>query len=182
MSAMIRVTIIIFVSTIAAACGLARAAAPASQPAQYNLPGHPPYLIAHYMQWYSAPWSTIEGTMIDRTAKDWSHWQWKGGQADHHPDNKLADGHRDIASVLYPLIGPYDSGSRAVIRYHLATMKAAGISAVTSIWYGPGSNTDKRFPMLLEEAEKLGMRAAICYEEKLNFPTYRNPKDRDEVV
>ena len=30
-------------------------------------------------------------------------------------------------------------------------------------------------PMLLEEAEKLDMRAAICYEAKLNFPTYGNP-------
>jgi glycoprotein endo-alpha-1,2-mannosidase len=166
------------------ACGLSFAADATTQPApgQYNLPGHPPYLLAHFMQWYSAPWSTIEGSMVDRTAKDWSHWQWKGGNVDHHPDNKSADGRRDIASVLYPLIGPYDSGSRAVIRYHLATMKAAGISAVTSIWYGPGSNTDKRFPMLLDEADKLGMRAAICYEEKLNFPTYRHPKDRDEVV
>ena len=148
---------------------------------QYNLPGKPPYLVGHYMLWYSAPWGHVD-SVRDATDKKWSHWKWKGGQVDHQPENKLPNGQRDIASVLYPLIGVYDSGSRAVMRYHLATMKAAGISAVTLIWYGEGSTTDGRVPMFLDEAQKLDMRVAICYEEKTNFPTYRFPKDRDDVL
>src|SRR5205814_6717776 len=57
-----------------------------------------------------------------------------------------------------------------------------GVSAISSLWYGEGSSTDKRFPMLLEEAQKLEMRVFICYEEKINFPNYRHPKNREEVV
>jgi hypothetical protein len=147
----------------------------------YNLPGKPPYLVGHYMLWYSAPWGHAN-SVGDATDKQWSHWKWKGGQADHDPERRLPNGQRDIASVLYPLIGVYDSGSRAVMRYHLATMKAAGVSAVTLIWYGEGSTTDSRVPMFLDEAEKLDMRVAIMYEEKINFPGYRHPKDRDEML
>jgi hypothetical protein len=149
---------------------------------RYNLPGKPPYLLAHYMAWYSTPWSAVTGSSIDRTAPVWSHWQWEGKDHPHRPDQKLPNGRRDIASVVYPLIGIYDSSSGAVIHYHLATMKAAGISGLTSIWYGPGSDTDKRLPLLLDEAEKLQMRVAICYEEKLNFPHYRHPQNRDDIV
>ena len=83
----------------------------------------------------------MSGNGIDGTAADWTHWKWMGGKSPHDPVNKLANGHRDIASVLYPLIGAYDSGSKAVIHYHLAVAKASGISAIDAIWYGPGSDT-----------------------------------------
>jgi hypothetical protein len=149
---------------------------------QYNLDGKAPYLVAHYMMWYSTPWSTTDHSPVDRTSAPWSHWAWKSGGPQHDPETRLPNGRRDIASVVYPLIGPYDSGSQAVTRYHLATMKAAGVSAISAIWYGPGSNTDSRFPILLDEAQKLQMRVYICYEEKLNFPGYRHPKTRDDVV
>jgi len=149
---------------------------------QYNLPGKPPYLLAHYMQWYSTPWSATNGTSVDRTAPIWSHWKWDGGEAHHDPAQKLPDGRRNIASIIYPLIGVYDSSSPAVLHYHLATLKAAGVSGVTTIWYGPGSDTDKRLPLMLDEAEKLQMKVAICYEEKLNFAGYRHPKTRADIV
>jgi hypothetical protein len=168
----------IFFFTIVTLAAIARCGfAQTTQPGHYNLDGQPPYMAAHYMMWFSAPWSDS-----NHHAESWAHWAWKGGKADHNPNNKLPDGHRDIASILYPAIGPYDSGSRAVIRYHLATMRAAGVSVISSLWYGPGSSTDLHFPMLLEEAAKLRMRAYICYEEKINFPGYRNPKSRDGIV
>lgn len=150
--------------------------------AQYNLEGAAPYLVAHYMMWFTTPWSTDNHSPVDRTTATWAHWGWQGKGTKHDPDKKGVDGKRDIASILYPRIGPYDSGSRAVIRYHLATMKAAGISAVSSLWYGPGSNTDTRVPMLLDEAQKLQMRVFICYEEKLNFQGYRHPATRQQAV
>jgi len=112
------------------------------------------------------PWFTVADPA-------WDHWRWNGPGTAHDPDKRLADGRRDIAAAHYPLIGPYDSRSRNVIRYHLKTAKAAGIEAFACIWYGPGSSTDRCIPALLDEAEVAGMRIAICYEEKLNFPDYR---------
>jgi glycoprotein endo-alpha-1,2-mannosidase len=150
---------------------------------QYNLPGKPPYLVCHYMTWFTTPSSETATTrQVDRNEPLWSHWKWKGGKVDHRPEDRLPNGQRDIASVFYPLIGPYDSHSTAVVRYHLSTMKAAGVSAVLCIWYGPGSVTDKAFPVVLDEAQKLGMAATLCYDEKLNFPEYRQHDTREDFV
>jgi hypothetical protein len=160
----------------------AQTAQTAQHVGQYNLPGTAPYLVAHYMMWFSTPWSVTNQSSLDRTSMKWSHWTWNGGGPHHDPENKLPNGRRDIASILYPLIGPYDSGSRNVLRYDLETMKACGVSAVSAIWYGPGSNTDSRFPALLDEAQKLHMRAYICYEQDINFPGYRHPVDREQFV
>ena len=41
-----------------------------------------------------------------------------------------------IASKFYPIIGPYDSGDREVLQYHLLLMKFAGIDGVIVDWYG----------------------------------------------
>jgi len=141
----------------------------AEQPGPWNLPGKPPYLIAHYMPWFS-------------TAPNWSHWKWDGAGTPHDPNKTLPDGRRDIAAAHYPLIGPYDSSDPAVVRYHLRTAQAAGISVFACIWYGPKSDTDQRIPLLLDEAQRIGMRIAICYEEKINFPDYRAPESREDVV
>lgn len=136
----------------------------------WNLPGKAPHLIAHYLPWF-------EGA-----DHKWDHWQWQHPQADHDPSRVLANNMRDIASVNYPLIGPYASDERNVIRYHLATMQAAGIDALAVLWYGPNNRVDARIPTILDEALKLNMRVAICYEEKLNWPPYRGPEDRDTIV
>jgi glycoprotein endo-alpha-1,2-mannosidase len=154
-----------------------------TQPAgTYNLDGKAPYLVAHYMMWFSTPWSESDHSPVDRTTANWTHWGWKGKGSSHDPETKLPNGRRDIASIVYPSIGPYDSGSRAVVRYHLSTMKAAGVSVVSDLWYGPKSNTDTRLPILLDEAQKLNMRVFICYEEKINFQGYRHPATREEAV
>lgn len=142
----------------------------------WNLPGPAPHLLAHYMPWFQVHPSANDATF------SWNHWKWMGAGAKHDPAEKDASGRRNLASVYYPLIGPYSSWSRNVIRYHLKTAHAAGIQGFLCIWYGPGSTSDAQIPMLLEEAEKLGMRIAICYEEKLNFPGYRTPKTRQDVI
>lgn len=143
----------------------------------WNIPDHPhdkPALIAHYLPWFET---------LDHEPEDpWLHWKWNHAKANHDPNRILANNKRDIASVNYPLIGPYSSDSRAVIRYHLKSMKAAGIDAVAFLWYGPHTAIDKRLPMVLDEAEKLQMRVAVCYEEKINWPPYRFPQDREEII
>ncbi len=127
------------------------------------------------------PWFRIAGP-TPQEPRVWTHWKWTGGGPHHDPETQDGTGRRDIASVQYPLIGPYDSSDRKVIQYHLRTAKAAGITAFLCIWYGPHSGTDQQIPTLLDEAQKLGMRIAICYEEKLNFPAYRTPASRADVV
>ncbi|HLV78907.1 MAG TPA: endo-1,3-alpha-glucanase family glycosylhydrolase [Chthonomonadaceae bacterium] len=157
----------------------ARALLPKDRPADpkpsWNLPGPAPHLLAHYMSWYQ-----IEKGPGDAT-RTWAHWRWDGPGAHHDPEKRRDDGLRDIASVFYPLIGPYSSVSRAVVRYHLETARAAGIQGLIVDWYGIGDNTDAPIPLLLEEADRLGMRIAICYEEKLNF-LWRGVKSRDEAI
>lgn len=140
----------------------------------WNLPGKAPHLIAHYLPWFE--------TDAHDPKDPWLHWKWQHPKADHDPTRVLANGLHDIASVNYPLIGPYSSSDPAVIRYHLKTMQAAGIDALAFLWYGPGNAIDKRVNMVLNEADKLGMRVAICYEEKINWPPYRFPQQRDEIV
>jgi len=154
----------------------AGASAPAQtdSDASWNLPGKAPHLLAHYM-----PWFQIEKGP-GQTARTWEHWRWDG-PGPHHDPERRAEGLRDIASVYYPLIGPYDSRSRAVIRYHLQTARAAGIQGFIVDWYGIGDNTDAPIPLLLDEADRLGMRVALCYEEKINF-LWRGVKSRQEAI
>jgi hypothetical protein len=140
----------------------------------WNLPGKEPHLIAHYLPWFE--------TDLNDPQDPWKHWKWQHPKADHDPTRTLANGLRDIASVNYPLIGPYSSDAPNVIAYHLKTMQAAGIDAVAFLWYGPNNPIDKRVKLVLDEAEKLGMRVAICYEEKINWPPYRFPQQRSQIV
>ncbi len=140
----------------------------------WNLPGKAPHLIAHYLPWFE--------TDLNDPKDPWKHWKWSHPKANHDPTKTLANGRRDIASVNYPLIGPYSSDAPNVVRYHLKTMKAAGIDALAFLWYGPNNAIDNRVKLVLDIAEQLGMRVAICYEEKLNWPPYRFPQERSEIV
>jgi len=149
---------------------------PAAPSSPWNLEGPLPHIVAHYMPWFEVRKSPSDPTVT------WTHWKWEDAHVRHDPEKRLANGLRDIAAVDYPLIGPYNSWDRAVMAYHLKTARAAGISAFLVIWYGPHSAEDSRIPDLLDEAEKAGMRIALCYEEKINFPPYRSPAQREEVL
>lgn len=142
---------------------------------QWNIASEHPILAAHYMPWFSKP-------DTGNPDQKWAHWSWKDDKIERDPELRKDDGRRDIASIHYPLIGPYNSDDTKVIRYHMKTAKAAGIDAFFVIWYGPGSDTDKVVPKLLDEAEAQGLKIAICYEEKLNWPPYRNPESREAIV
>lgn len=119
-------------------------------------------LLAHYMPWYQAkPFS-----------KGWG-WHWTMNR--FNPDDSDASGtpgseKRQIASHFYPLIGPYDSADPAVLECQLLQMKLAGIDGVIVDWYGLSDLYDyallhRSTEQLIVQAEKLGMRFAICYED-----------------
>lgn len=178
--------------------------APAPAPGtkgSWNLDGENPHLVAHYMPWFEVSRQPSQKSATKKpiatrlpsswyddkedenvSPRSWRHWKWENGGPIRDPEHRWSNGQRKIASVGYPLIGPYNSRSREVVRYHLKTAKAAGIEAFLIDWYGPGSFEDDRIALLLEEAGKVGMKIAICYEEKINFEAFRNVETRQEAV
>lgn len=133
-----------------------------------------PRVFAHYMPWFYAE-PTPNGIV-------WDHWQWYGKGRKHDPDVILDNGRRDIASVFYPLIGPYNGQDAAVIEYHMLTAKAAGIEGFIADWYGPGNYTDLVFGRMVEAAERYGMEVAICLEEKTFSSDYTKVDSREEML
>ena len=141
----------------------------------YNFGTPPPHLMAHYLPWF-------EDGRAGGAAKPWDHWSWACPTVKHNPEDRRPNGLRDIAAANYPLIGPYSTGDRSVIRYHCELAKASGIEGWIVLWYGPGTTSDKHMPMILEESAKAGLKVAICYEEKANWPPYRKPNARAEIL
>jgi hypothetical protein len=114
-------------------------------------------VLAHYMPWFDAK----------PVSQQWG-WHWTMGAFD---PEKVIDGMPQVASHYRPLIGPYDSSDVAVLEYHLLTMKIAGIDGVIVDWYGLTDFRDyaalhRNTTRLLETAERLQMKFAICYEDQ----------------
>src|SRR5579859_1780268 len=80
-------------------------------------------VLAHYMPWYVAP--PYSG-----------NWGWHWTMNHFNPTTYASSGERQIASWYYPAIGPYDSADPAVLEYHVALMKLAGLDGVIVDWYG----------------------------------------------
>lgn len=94
-----------------------------------------PLVVAHYYTWYTTPWG------------DGGHWgHWTTGKPSSlldraaNPDNILfPPAIREISSCAYPLVGPYDSMNRDIVRWHIRLAKAAGIDAFFVDWWGSAS-------------------------------------------
>lgn len=94
-----------------------------------------PLVLAHYYTWYTTPFG------------DGGHWgQWIHGKPSaildrpNDPETILfPPAIREISSCAYPLIGPYDSMNKDVIRWHIRLAKAAGIDAFFVDWWGPAT-------------------------------------------
>jgi hypothetical protein len=120
-------------------------------------PAKRPQILAHTMPWFEAK----------AVSKNWG-WHWTMNR--FNPD-KIVAGRREIAAHYYPQIGPYDSGDPAVIEYQLLTMKLAGIDGVIVPWSGLTDLYDyavnhRHTQALHDQAAKLGMSFAICYEDQ----------------
>jgi len=70
----------------------------------------------------------------------------------------------DPFTYYHPSLGFYDSGEPSVISSHIDAMLYGHIEAGISSWWGQGSPTDLRFPLLLEAARRTSFRWAIYYE------------------
>ena len=134
-------------------------------------------LLAFYYVWYATPFGP-SGT--------WAHWSKPTGgkTAPNGTDARriATPPHlRDLAASAYPLIGPYDSRQREVVRWHIRLAKAAGIDGFLVSWWGPGGwqkppgLTYKAFTeVLLPVAEEEGFKLALCDE----LPQFFNGLDQ----
>ncbi|WP_186776551.1 glycoside hydrolase family 71/99-like protein [Rubripirellula reticaptiva] len=128
-------------------------------------------MLAHYMPWFVAkPVNQAWGF----------HWTMNQFNPDEFEPNAVGKGtqsvrQRSIASEYYPSIGPYDSSDVDVIEYHLLLMKVAGIDGVIVDWYGIQPCYDypilhRNTTTLIDQANKMGMKFAICYEDQTLGP------------
>jgi len=114
-------------------------------------------VLAHYMPWFMFNASTHE-----------AGWHWT---MDYK--NKTVDPFASpprIAAHSTPLIGPYDSRDRRVIRYHLELMQKSGIQGVIVNWYGTRAHDDyprnlEASDVIIDEAAKAGMMFSVAYED-----------------
>ncbi|RPJ18655.1 MAG: alpha-mannosidase, partial [Chloroflexi bacterium] len=104
----------------------------------------PSYRVAaFYYPWYGNP--EIDG--------DWIHWT----QNNHLPPE-------DISSDYYPALGAYSSNDPAVVAQHMLWLRQAGIGVIITSWWGQGSREDQAVPLLLQMAERYGIKVAFHIE------------------
>jgi hypothetical protein len=143
------------VGIAAAAVGVVVAA-----PSRHQAPAAPaklPLIVVHTLPWF-------EGK------PESSRWGWHWTMNAFDPEKVVGD-KRSIASHYYPLIGPYDSSSAAVIEYHLLLMKLAGIDGLIVDWYGLERFLDypvvhRNTSAVFQPAAKFGLKIGICYEDQ----------------
>jgi Glycosyl hydrolase family 99/Glycosyltransferase WbsX len=70
------------------------------------------------------------------------------------------------ASHYTPLAGKYDSSDAAVVATQVRQARAAGLNAFISSWWGQGTKTDSRLPLLLDTAASQGFKVAPYYEKE----------------
>ena len=99
------------------------------------LPAKRPLVFAHYYTWYGTPWGDHGSFGL---------WvKSKPNKILSRPNDPeiilFPPAIREINSACYPLVGPYDSMNRDVVRWHIRLAKAAGLDAFSVDWWGSGS-------------------------------------------
>jgi hypothetical protein len=100
-------------------------------------------VAAFYYPWYA----NLE------TDGKWTHWP----QNNHRPPE-------DIGSDYYPVLGAYSSNDPAVVAQHMEWLKQAGVGVIITSWWGQGTREDRPVPLLLETAERYGIKVAFHIE------------------
>ncbi len=124
-------------------------------------------VFVHYMVWFETKETSSNGK-----------WGWHWTMTAEDPDVTDGTGKRQIASFFYPSIGPYASGDKFVIEYHLLLMKYAGIDGVIMDWYGSYDVNDyagirKNAEAVVNMTGKTGLQFAVCYEDQTLDPVVK---------
>lgn len=131
-------------------------------------PAHKPITLAFYHPWYATPWGPTHR---------WYKWDSFRFHDRYSPDRIKADGHRDIAAVEYPLIGPYDQTDPEVVRWHFRLAKAAGIDGFLCSWWKGSSEwhhwqADLFEKVLLPIAQQENFKIGVIDECAHYIPSY----------
>ncbi len=114
----------------------------ASLPAVEGL--EPSYQVgAFYYPWYGNP----------ITDGEWIHWN----DDNHTPPT-------DITSDYYPALGAYSSNDPVVVAQHMAWLRQAGVGVIIVSWWGQGGREERPVPLLLQMAERYGIKVAFHIE------------------
>jgi len=144
--------------------------------------------LSVYLPWYRNP---IEyGDSPNAKNKGWYNWAWyESGPTSmmHYPENVLPNGQRDIASILYPIVGAYSNVDEGVLRYQFEIMKAANLDGILITDYGKEILQDYRkcVDKMYKLAEEYDMKIALQYEPKIHFANWvpsTSGKSRDEKI
>ncbi|MDQ3871477.1 MAG: hypothetical protein M3301_07680, partial [Chloroflexota bacterium] len=69
----------------------------------------------------------------------------------------------------HPTLGYYNSGDLGLVARHIRTMQYAKVRAGIASWWGQGSRTDSRIPVLLRAAEGTGFKWALYHEAEATY-------------
>jgi hypothetical protein len=128
-----------------AAAFLIAATSLAAQPAQ------PKQVLAYYYGWYGNP----------DVSHRWVHWK-NVDPAKHHIDE----------STHFPALGAYDSHDPKVVEQHCREAREAGLTGFIVSWWREGDFHDEGMPLMLDAAQKHGLKVTIYYE---TVPPRGNP-------
>lgn len=121
---------------------------------------------AFYYGWYGNP--AVDGAyrhwnhpVLDRRGRpDSTRAAYPGYAGDAGGD----PGYADIGADFYPELGPYSSNEALILDRHMAMLVQAGIGVLVASWWGPGSFEDRNLPLVMDAADRQGLKVAIHFE------------------
>jgi hypothetical protein len=133
-------------------------------------------IYVHYMPWFET-----------RETSDNGEWGQHWTMATQNPDIIDNEGKHQIASYYYPLIGPYASGDKDVIEYHLLLMKYIGADGVLIDWYGTIELYDypsikRNSEALIDMLDEVGLEFAVVYEDRTITIAFENDAIDDMIA
>ena len=131
--------------------GMTRPAEPAADRSDIRWTNVPKQVLAFYYGWYGNP----------ETSGHWVHWK------NVDPAKKHID-----ESTHFPVLGAYDSHDPKIVEQHCRQAKEAGLTGFIVSWWRQGDFHDAGMPLMLDTAQKHGLKVTIYYE---TVPPRGNP-------
>jgi glycoprotein endo-alpha-1,2-mannosidase len=103
----------------------------------------PKQALAFYYGWYGNP----------EVSGKWHHWKNVDTAAKHIDE-----------STHYPALGPYDSHDPNIVDTHCREARDAGLTGFIVSWWRRGDFHDQGMPLILDTANKYGLKVTIYYE------------------
>ena len=122
----------------------------ASQAAEDQKPAPSSRVIAFYYGWYGNP----------KTDGEWKNWN-------HHvarESGKQFPGGDDIGANYYPQAGAYSSNDPETLDRQMRELRDARVGVVCASWWGRGHYTDRTLPVLLDAADRHGLKVNFHVE------------------